>query len=82
MEWSNEKCVALIHEYEKYPTLWNPKHATYYNRNKKHDAWVDVVNVIGFPVEEAKKKKMESLLRSYRRERAKAKSSMGAGKGM
>ncbi|KAJ8886851.1 hypothetical protein PR048_013063 [Dryococelus australis] len=43
---------------------------------KKHDAWVDIVKVIGCPVVEAKKK-MESLLGSYRRERAKAKSSMG-----
>lgn len=80
MDWGQEKCLELIDNYEKYPVLWNPRHGLYYNKIKKHDAWVSISNAIGRSVAETKKK-MESLLASFRREKAKGKESIGTGKG-
>lgn len=59
----------------------NPKHGLYYNKVKKHDAWVIIDEIIGCRAGEAKKK-MDSMLASYRREKAKGKKSVGTGKGI
>ncbi len=80
MAWSREKCLQLIDEYEKYEELWNPKHEFYYNKLKKSDTWEQIGKNIDKPHEEAKKK-IESLLSSFRREKAKGKKTVGTGKG-
>ncbi|XP_066263077.1 transcription factor Adf-1-like [Euwallacea similis] len=80
MEWTREKCLQLIDEYEKHPVLWNPTHGSYYNKIQKNDNWTVIAEVIGCTHEEVKKK-MESILSSFRREKAKGKKSVGTGKG-
>lgn len=80
MEWGQEKCLELIDLYEQYPILWNPKHGFYYNKIKKHDAWVKISDEMQLPKDEVKKK-MESILASFRREKGKGKKSIGTGKG-
>ncbi|XP_050298442.1 uncharacterized protein LOC126737557 [Anthonomus grandis grandis] len=80
MEWNREACLKLIDIYEQNPVLWNPKHGLYYNKIKKHDAWVNIGQNMQCGSEEVKKK-MESMLASFRREKSKGKKSVGTGKG-
>lgn len=70
MSWSQKKCLSLIDEYEKKELLWNRDHEDYFNKTKKHDAWVEIASAFNVTHEEAKKK-MDSLLSSFRREKAK-----------
>ncbi|XP_063917034.1 uncharacterized protein LOC135132768 [Zophobas morio] len=79
-EWDRDKCLELIDQYEKYPVLWNPKHGLYYNKTKKNDAWTSIDEIMGCFEGEAKRK-MDSILSSFRREKGKGKKSVGAGKG-
>lgn len=74
------KSIELIDLYERYPVLWNPKHRLYYNKLKKYDAWTIIDENLGCAPGEAKKK-MDSILASFRREKAKGKHSIGTGKG-
>ena len=67
MEWNREKCLQLIDSYEKYEVLWNPKNGLYYNKLKKYDAWRAIDEAMECVQGEAKKK-MDSLLASFRRE--------------
>lgn len=80
MDWSQEKCLFMIEAYRNSRCLWDPTFEYYKHTNRKQDAWVEIANVIECNVEEVKKK-MDSLLASYRRERQKtmsAKSGSGA----
>lgn len=38
----NEDALLLIHEYQKYTLLWNPKHKEHLNKIKKNDAWEEI----------------------------------------
>lgn len=80
MEWSNEEALHLIQEYMKHDLLWNPKHPQHFNKIKKGDAWAEIAEACGTEVEEAKKK-MSSLLGSFRKEKAKRKKTIGTGAG-
>nr|CAH7723793.1 unnamed protein product [Callosobruchus chinensis] len=70
--WTNEKCLILIGLYESDIVLWDPKYEQYFSRQKKEDAWRDISISMEIDVEEIKKK-MTSLLGSFRRERSKEK---------
>nr|CAH7742193.1 unnamed protein product [Callosobruchus chinensis] len=78
-EWNREKCLQLIDQYDKYPILWNPKHGLYYNKVKKNDAWEIIDGIMECSKGESKKK-MDSMLSSFRREKAKENKSVGTGK--
>lgn len=80
MDWDRENCLKLIDTYEQNPMLWNPKHGLYYNKIKKHDAWINIDEIMQCDGGEAKKK-MESMLASFRREKSKGKKTIGTGKG-
>ncbi|XP_011143488.1 uncharacterized protein LOC105185577 isoform X2 [Harpegnathos saltator] len=80
MEWDQEICMQLINEYRNREVLWNPRDSAYYNKVKKEDAWKELSEKIGKNSEEVKKK-IESLKGSYRREKARVKTSIGTGKG-
>ncbi|XP_066981347.1 uncharacterized protein [Macrobrachium rosenbergii] len=80
MEWHRSRCMTLIAEYEKRPVLWDPEHGSYFNKTKKLEQWEEVAQVIGCTVEEVKRK-MDSLLGSFRRERGKANRHKGNDKG-
>lgn len=78
--WTNEKCVMLISLYESKRVLWDAKYEQYFNKQKKADAWRSISISMEIDVDEIKKK-MTSLLGSFRRERSKVKRSMTTGKG-
>ncbi|KAF5288620.1 hypothetical protein FQR65_LT11991 [Abscondita terminalis] len=80
MEWDNELVLQLIDEYEKFPILWDGKNKDHFCRNKKNDAWAKIASNLELEVFEVKQK-INSLLGSFRREKAKGKRSVGAGKG-
>lgn len=81
MDWNRTRCIELIEQYEKYPQLWNPKHGLYYNKTKKQDAWGCIAEAMGCSTEEVKKK-MESILASFRREKAKGRKIAGSDKAL
>lgn len=76
MEWDNNKALQLIEEFQKRDILWNPKHAAFYNMNKKEDAWMSLSQAMHCSVEEVKKK-MGSLKGSFRRERNRVRRTRG-----
>lgn len=80
MEWSNNECIQLIQEYQLEEVLWNPKHAFYFSKTKKQDAWEKISKHMNRNPEEIKKKAL-SLLGSFRREKARGKKTMGTGTG-
>jgi len=55
MEWSNEACIELIHEYELKPVLWNPSHEYYFSKTKKQEVWEEIAKNINKDIEEVKK---------------------------
>ncbi|KAJ8866690.1 hypothetical protein PR048_032551 [Dryococelus australis] len=72
MECPAEECLQLIDIYEENPVLRNPQHGLYYNKVTKHDAWVNLAKQFECSAAEVKKK-MDSMLASFRREKAKGK---------
>lgn len=80
MNLNKEDILQLIHEYQKQRILWDPKDKWHFHKNKKHDAWDEIATSLDIDVEDAKKK-ISSLLGSFRREKAKARKTVGTGKG-
>ncbi|XP_063242791.1 uncharacterized protein LOC134542453 [Bacillus rossius redtenbacheri] len=80
MEWSEEDMLGLIEVYRTHPVLWDPSNRDYYKKAKKMDAWRDIAVTVG-QLEDECRKKMISLLSSYRREKSKEKNTIGTGKG-
>lgn len=80
MEWSEENLLNLVETYKLFQNLWDPKHKDYFNKEKKIDAWNEIASAVGKSAE-AIKKKISSLLATYRKEKNKVKSSVGTGKG-
>ena len=70
MDWSQEKCLLMIEAYQNFRCLWDPTYEHYKNTTYKQDAWQEIAKLLKCNVEEVKKK-MDSLLASYRRERQK-----------
>ncbi|KAL1516253.1 hypothetical protein ABEB36_000172 [Hypothenemus hampei] len=70
MEWANDKTIELIELYRSKDCLWNPKSKHYKLLNKKNDAWGEIASEINCDMPEVKKK-VNSLLASFRRERQK-----------
>ncbi|KAL4122802.1 hypothetical protein QTP88_015077 [Uroleucon formosanum] len=63
---NNDQIMNLINEYEKYPVLWDPNNKFYKLNNKKKDAWDEMASFFNINGE-VLKKKMNSILNSYRR---------------
>jgi hypothetical protein len=80
LEWSKEKVQELISYYQQKTVLWGPKDPRHFNPLKKNDAWEEIANDIGRPIESCKKK-MEYLLAALKREKQKMKKPQGTGKG-
>lgn len=80
MEWTEETVLNFIELYRSKEILWDPQYPQYYNKVKKNDAWYEIARVMNTSPDECKKK-MNGLLSSLRRERAKIKKSQGTGKG-
>lgn len=80
MNLNKEDVIILIQEYEKHKVLWDSKDKWHFNKNKKNDAWKEIAKCTEIDIEDAKKK-MSSLLGSFRREKAKGRMTLGTGKG-
>ncbi|XP_024215409.1 uncharacterized protein [Halyomorpha halys] len=79
MEWSEEILMKLINAYRKKPILWHHLHNDRFKKQLKADAWYEIAAEMDIPLEQCKKK-LESLLGSYRRERCRTRNSMNEGK--
>lgn len=66
--WSVEKTISLIQAYELHPLLWNPSEKLYKNKYKRNDAIMEIASDMGCSVLDVKKK-LESVLAQYRREK-------------
>ncbi|XP_036327425.1 uncharacterized protein LOC118740034 [Rhagoletis pomonella] len=70
MGWPTEKLLQLIDLYKMSPCLWDPQDRYYKKSVIKDRAWQSISTKLGYnPV--ATKKKMDSILACYRRERKK-----------
>jgi hypothetical protein len=67
MEWTQENTLGFIQLYEKMSVLWDPNHLHYCNNLQKHDAWDKLATAMG-TVPEERRRKMNSVLSSFRRE--------------
>ncbi|GFU45696.1 MADF domain-containing protein [Nephila pilipes] len=79
MEWSEENVLKLIQIYKTKSLLWDPKHEEHFKKNLKEDAWREISTEMNTSADQCKRK-MISMLASYRRERNKIKSSKAKGK--
>lgn len=79
MDWSDTRCFQLIHLYQENPILWNPTHSEYKLNKKKFDVWCAIAKDMNAEVVDVRKK-MESLLTSFRRERQRERTTYGMGK--
>lgn len=74
MDWPEETILKMIEVYKTKGLLWNPKDRNYSKKSLRDEAWQEISNEINVPEEECKRK-MNSLLASYRREKSKIKKS-------
>nr|CAH7769358.1 unnamed protein product [Callosobruchus chinensis] len=74
MDWDNEKSLELIELYKMKPEIWQATNKFYYNKLKKQDAWSEIAKNMGTTVDIVKNK-LNSLLSSFGREKAKQESS-------
>ncbi|CAF4947320.1 unnamed protein product [Pieris macdunnoughi] len=65
----NEKCRILIQLYSAKEFLWNSKSTQYHNKSLRYDAWIEISKKMDIPIPDLKKK-MTTLLASYRREKS------------
>ncbi|XP_047112777.1 uncharacterized protein LOC124789448 isoform X2 [Schistocerca piceifrons] len=81
MEWLEDDVMLLIEEYRHHRCLWDPRDPEFKMHTRKNEAWQEIAEALKVPSEEVKKK-INSLLASFRRERRKeaATSGMPAGK--
>ncbi|GJQ79917.1 hypothetical protein Trydic_g18361 [Trypoxylus dichotomus] len=70
-EWTSDTVMQLIDEYKNRPILWDRDHKHFRNGDRKMKAWLEMAAVFDIKETWEVKKKMNSLLASYRRERHK-----------
>lgn len=70
IEWPTDKCIQFIEEYKNRPLLWDRDHIHNRITERKLKAWEEMAGIFNTETWELKKK-MNSLLASYRRERQK-----------
>jgi hypothetical protein len=78
MEWSNAVSLRLLDLYREKELLWNLTHADYKSKLKRLDAWCQISQLLGCDQTEVRKK-VESLLTSFGRERQKEEMKTGCG---
>ncbi|CAB0015995.1 unnamed protein product, partial [Nesidiocoris tenuis] len=72
MDWSEDEISTLLVLYKKNDVLWNPANPNYFRREVKIEAWQNLAAQLNRSEEECRRK-MSSLLSSYRRERGREK---------
>lgn len=74
--WSNENVYKLIEMFQARELLWNTISDDYKDRNKKHDAWMEIASEFNVD-KKVIEKKIRSLVGQFNRE-SKFKSGAGA----
>jgi len=67
-KWSKENIINLIELYVNASCLWGTISSYYKNKIKRTDAFIDIANKLNFEEQEVRKK-IESLLTQYRKEK-------------
>jgi hypothetical protein len=70
MEWSEDLVLQLIEAYRDRPVLWDVRHECFKIKSKRNDVWEELATLFNTNRYEVKKK-VNSLLASFRRERRK-----------
>lgn len=78
MDWGNNLILRLIDVYREKTILWDVKDVFFKNKKKKEDAWEEIAREFDTSTSDVKKK-INSLLASFRRERQKIIKPSGAG---
>lgn len=78
--WTEMNCIQLIREFRIRPTLWDQKDPLYYKKSLKPRLWEQIGKKIDMPPLECKHK-MNILMSSFRREKAKIMHKMGDNNG-
>ncbi|KAK9874007.1 hypothetical protein WA026_002359 [Henosepilachna vigintioctopunctata] len=73
--WTDTVTILLIDEYRRHPCLWDPSDPHFKMMGKKSEAWQEVALAMECSVPEIKRK-MASVLASFRRERKRERKSM------
>jgi hypothetical protein len=71
MEWSEDLVLQFIEAYRDRPVLWDMTHKFFKIKSKRNDAWEELATLFNISGCEAKKK-VNSILASFRRERRKS----------
>ncbi|KAL3288938.1 hypothetical protein HHI36_003382 [Cryptolaemus montrouzieri] len=66
--WTDNNTLILVDEYRRHSCLWDPADPYFKIMNRKNDAWREVAAALQCSVHETKRK-MASVLASFRRER-------------
>lgn len=67
MEWSEDLVLQLIEAYRARPVLWDVGHKFFKIKTKINDVWEELATIFNTGIYEVKKK-INSLLASFRRE--------------
>lgn len=68
LEWNDNRSLRLISLYRDKPILWDPSHSDFKLLKKKNDVWFQIAQTMKVDILDVRRK-MESLLASFRRER-------------
>lgn len=82
MNWSSERILELIENYESEPVLWNPGDPKHKKKHLNYEAWARIkANLSWHVTVEDLKAKMKSLMAYYRVHAKKYKKSLKSGAG-
>uniref|UniRef100_A0A8D8QFV8 MADF domain-containing protein n=1 Tax=Cacopsylla melanoneura TaxID=428564 RepID=A0A8D8QFV8_9HEMI len=76
--WGYERVFYFIELFKSNPILWDYRHESYHNKLARQEVWVEIASLMGTKVEECQGK-LQSLLSSNRREKAKTRKFSGKG---
>lgn len=80
MNWSDEQTISFIEMYRDRPVLWRSSDPEYKNRNKRHDALIEIAVSFGIEKQDVEKK-IKNLQSQFARERKREKQSRTTGTG-
>ena len=69
--WTQDNVISLIQLYESHRLLWHTNESNYKNKYKRKDFYDSIAKELGVNNTEEVKKKTESLLVQFRREKKK-----------
>ncbi|XP_064072551.1 uncharacterized protein LOC135193544 [Vanessa tameamea] len=77
--WTEEKCIQLIREYKSRSILWDSKQVLFYKHAARNEEWESIGRALNISANDCKYK-MNILMSSFRREKAKFRKGLMSGK--